>query len=140
MAADEALLAVLAQNGHYNADGVHRGARPDRCRDCRRPVLLGLDAERCALAATTDPHEIDAIGELLAIRIGLVTYNLTRGFSKKGNRQWTLNARTLTDLQSPRRSAVVPAHRCGIAIPTATVTFHSPTPKPALSESETIPF
>jgi hypothetical protein len=131
---DERLLAVLAQNGHYDADGVHRGARPDTCRDCRRPVLVGLDAERCAYAATTDPYEIDEIGELLAVRIGLRTYNLNLGFSKKGKRQWTLDARTLTDLQTPRRTAVVAAHRCGLAIPAAKATFLSPTPRPVSSD------
>lgn len=137
---DERLLAVLAQSGHLDPDGVHRAARPDTCPDCRRPVLTGLDAERCATVAHADPHEIDAMGEFLARRIGLMTYNLSRGFSKKGKRQWTLDSRMICMIEAPRRTAVVAAHRCGIAIPPAKVTFLSARPRPARSGSDGPPF
>ena len=137
---DERLLAVLAQSGHLDPDGVHRAARPDICPDCRRPVLVGLDAERCATVARTDPHEIDVMGEFLATRLGLMTYNLSRGFSKKGKQQWVLDTRMICQIEAPRRTAVVAAHRCGIAIPPATVTFLSPRPRRARSGSDAAPF
>lgn len=135
MNVDERLLAVLAATGHYDADGVHRGARPGVCRDCRRPVLLGLDADRCACVAVVDPHEIDPVGEILAVRIGLMTYNLTHSYSAKGKRRWILDTRMVCMIEAPRRSAVVAAHRCGLAIPAAKAIFHSPPPKPAHSLS-----
>lgn len=140
MSAEEALLAVLANVDLLDADGVHRGARADRCRDCRRPVLRGLDADRAALAAVVDPHEIDAMGELIAKRIGLMTYNLSPGYSSKGIRRWELSPRAACMIEAPRRTAVLVAHRCGLAIPPAAVTFLSPTPRPACSVSDAPPF
>lgn len=140
MSANEALLAVLAGVDLLDADGVHRGARADRCRDCRRPVLRGLDADRAALAAVVDPHEIDALGELIAKRIGLMTFNLSPGYSSKGTRRWELSARMVCMIEAPRRAAVVAEHRCGLAIPPAAVTFLSPTPRRVHSASDGPPF
>lgn len=140
MTADEQLLAILATNGHHNADGIGRAARIDRCPDCRAHILVGLDADRCALAARVDPHEIDPVGEYLALRIGIPTYNLHQSFSPKGTKRWELAHRTNNHIEAPRRTPVMAAHRCGIRIPKTRAPFPSPTLTPPTSTSPTPPF
>lgn len=127
MSTDERLIAVLAATGHYNADGVGRGARPDTCPDCGKRTLVGLDSDMCALPARVDPHEIDAIGEYVALRIGLPTYNLTLGYSTKGTKRWELNPRWISHIEAPRRCAVVATHRCGMQLPRSRSPFPMPT-------------
>lgn len=123
MTADEQLNTVLAGMDLLDPDGVGKGARPDRCPHCRAHILTGLDAERCALVARVDPHDIDTLGEYLAIRIGAPTYNLHETYSPKGRKRWELNHRTLAHIESPRRTPVLVAHRCGITIPAAKQPF-----------------
>lgn len=140
MTADEQLLHALAGMDLLNADGVSRAARLDHCPDCGQRTLTGLDADRCGLAAKTDPTEIDALGEYLAIRLGIPTYNLTPGYSGKGKRRWELSPRMLPHIEAPRRSAVVAAHRCGIRLPATTQPFPQPTTTPRSARSAVPPF
>lgn len=139
MSADHALLARLALTGHLNADGIGRGARLDTCRDCRRPILVGLDGDRCAVVARADTHEIDALGELLAVRIGTVTYSLAHAYNSEGKRRWILDPRMPAHIEAPRRTAVVAAHRCGMSIPPSPAPFYSP-PRRTAAVSEAPPF
>jgi hypothetical protein len=53
------------------------GRAPDGTR-CRELVLAGLDADRTALEAFTDPAPLSALGEALAVVEGRRTYSLRR--------------------------------------------------------------
>ena len=130
MSADEALLARLALTGQYDADGVHRGARVETCPGCRHHILVGLDGDRCAVVARADCHEIDHLGEFLALRLGLCTYSLAYGYNSEGKKRWILDPRMVCQIEARRRSAVVAAHRCGISIPPAKEPFLSGRPVP----------
>lgn len=140
MSADEALLARLALTGQLNSDGVNRGARVETCPGCRRRILVGLDGDRCAVVARTDCHEIDHLGEFLALRLGLCTYSLAIGYNAEGKRRWILDPRMVCQIEAPRRSAVVAAHRCGIQVPPAKEPFLSSLPRTAAASAETPPF
>lgn len=72
----EIVEAHLIRNGTISPDGITRRAQPRRCPDCRAPLLIGLDADRCALRADVDPRPITALGELLAQLEGRRTYAL----------------------------------------------------------------
>lgn len=126
------LRAHLANIGADNPDGVTRSARLGTCRDCGRRVIRGLDDDRCAMAATADPHEIDAAGEYLALRIGLATYSLRRTTSASGKAAWNIDPRTRWVIEGGKPGAVVAQHRCGIAIPPAAQSrlpaWHAPRP------------
>lgn len=62
----EVLEAHLIRTGVIAPDGITRRAQPRRCRDCRAPILIGLDADQCALRADVDPRPLSPLGELLA--------------------------------------------------------------------------
>jgi hypothetical protein len=66
----------LERCGLWNADRVSRRASSATCRQCHRVMLVGLDADRCALVATVDPAALSAQGEMLAHLLGLRTYSL----------------------------------------------------------------
>jgi Tfp pilus assembly protein PilW len=115
------LQAQLQDLGHLGADGITRAARMRGCSECGKPILVGLDDDRCAMVAHCDPHEIDAAGEKLAILNGLRTYDLSRGQSSSGS-AWQVSSRYSTAMAAladgaPQRYAIVAAHRCGVAIP-----------------------
>lgn len=55
-----------------------RAASAARCHDCRRPVVVGLDADKCAFTARVDPAPLTPRGEAQAILAGLLTYTATR--------------------------------------------------------------
>lgn len=57
--------------------GAMRKARASYCQSCRRPVMIGLDAEWCALARRCDPAPLSATGEALALLAGRRTFSLT---------------------------------------------------------------
>ena len=117
--ADPALLRHLAAIGALNPDGVGRAARLSRCDDCGRRVLTGLDDERAGMAVDVDLHDLDAVGEWVAIQIGVATFNLRPGYSNKGRRIVTLDARYRWDMAAPMKYAVLAQHRCGMEIPPA---------------------
>lgn len=101
--------------GADNPDGVTRAARIGSCRRCQADVIRGLDGDLAAWSATADVAEIDEYGEYLALLAHRMTYNLVRYSGR-----WELNGRGFSQLRHPRRSAVVPAHRCGARIPITT--------------------
>lgn len=66
----------LEQRGLWDTDGVGRGAKVQRCRKCREYVLVGLDADRCALPVACDPDPLSRLGEAAAVIAGRTTYSL----------------------------------------------------------------
>jgi hypothetical protein len=116
------LRAQLIDAGHIHPDGVTRIARYSTCPDCGRGVLRGLDDDRCAWVVTTDPHEIDAAGEMLAFAIGLRTFTLRKYMSGSGKSGWSLDPRYPAAIEAGMTQPVVAQHRCGISIPAAAVT------------------
>lgn len=118
--------AFLTDIGQWNTDGKSRLARLATCPGCRHPILAGLDADRAAMPATCDPHEIDANGELLALALNIPTYRLAVAFSATGKRGWNLDRRTKFDIECPQDTAIVAAHRCGLAIPPAPHSYLPP--------------
>lgn len=53
-----------------------RGARSGVCLKCRRPVLRGLDHDKCAMTAEVDAYPISALGEAVALLRGATTFDL----------------------------------------------------------------
>lgn len=134
------LTRHLADIGYANPDGIGRAARLQRCEHCGAQVLRGLDGDRAAAVATTDPHEIDAVGEYVAKRIGLMTYSLRRGFGKNGE-ICTLSPRFIWDLRAPRKHPVLAEHRCGMQIPPSREpSLWRQSPKPQHHDDSEIPF
>lgn len=112
------LITHLIQTGAHNPDGVSRLLRLRGCADCGAAVLEGLDDDRCALAVTTDTHDIDTNGECLALALGLYTYTIKRS-ANSTRTGWSLNPRYPTTIAAGVRGSVVAQHRCGIAVPPA---------------------
>lgn len=102
---------VLAQI-RAEARAGSRAAHWTRCRRCAAVVLRGLDADRCALTAHTDPEPIDEIGELAAILTGRATYDRWQT-----NDRIELNRRNQSNIAGERRVDVVVEHVCGQRIP-----------------------
>lgn len=99
----------LEDRGLWDTDGVSRAARARRCRDCRRYVLTGLDADRCALPVAVDPDPLSVLGEATAILAGKTTFAL-RFLSGR----LELDHRGHFELRSPpRRLDVLAGHACG---------------------------
>lgn len=111
----------LIEAGHIHPDGYTRIARYGRCTTCTRPVLRGLDDDRCAWAVTTDTHEIDPPGECLAFALGLRTFTLRPYMSGAGKSGWSLDPRYPAAIEAGMNTAVVAQHKCGISIPPAVV-------------------
>lgn len=89
-----------------------RTVRRGRCGRCRRAVLRGLDedAPRTAWAVTVDVKPVSELGEYLAWRVGLRTFELI------GDR---LYARYAGRIRQPRQFRVLASHCCGIVWPEA---------------------
>lgn len=103
-----------------NPDGATRGARLERCDDCGTRTLRGLDADACAVTAICTPILLDHLGEYLALAHGLRTYSLARRFSASGRPRWEIDPRTQWHIEKyDRRYPIIPAHRCGVALPAA---------------------
>lgn len=109
------LVAHLEDTGALTG----RAARHTRCTSCRRPVLSGIDGDRCGALAICDPTEIDANGELVAFALGLRTYTLTRARTSAGRAVWNLDPRHPWAIAAGITRPVVAQHRCGVAIPPA---------------------
>lgn len=54
-----------------------RRTRQDTCRHCGRPILVGLDADMCALIVHVDPHPISPVLEYIHLLAGGHSYDLT---------------------------------------------------------------
>lgn len=88
-----------------------RNARPRRHR-CGAIVLVGLDADLCALTATVDPVPIDAAGELAATLTGRWTY-----LAERSGHRVQLVRRDRWNMRTPAGVATVLAeHRCGLVL------------------------
>lgn len=93
-------------------NGTTRRARATTCPSCAAKILDGLDADICAMVATTDPTPLTALGEVLALLDGRCTYTLLRDAG-----------RLVLDSRPDYRIAAMPAgtgtfdvlpeHRCG---------------------------
>lgn len=94
-----------------------RSARAGVCGWCKREVLRGMDANRCAGMAVVDAHEVDEMGEVLALLRGLTTFDLVA----MGGR-WELNYRATAHIRRPRVYAVLAEHDCTYEHPASTVT------------------
>lgn len=83
----------LIDTGHLTETGTSRRARP-KTHHCGALILTGLDDDRCAGEATTDPLPLTPLGEALAHLEGRTTYQLTRrGRLELDQRnQWAITA------------------------------------------------
>lgn len=92
-----------------------RFCRAMRCPDCRRPVISGLDGDRCAFMIKAEPVPLSPLGEALARLGGLQTVRLTRA----GGR-FLITARDpwhITDRQPLGLGDVLAEHVCGQETP-----------------------
>lgn len=102
----------LINTGAMTERGSTRGARARYCTGCNAVVLIGHDADHCALDVTVDPDPLGVVGEVVAQGQGRRTFALV----KAGGRL-ELNYRdggriTHTPAGSPRLD-VLAEHRCG---------------------------
>ncbi|WP_277101856.1 hypothetical protein [Cutibacterium granulosum] len=114
---------------------------PRRCTDCKRIVLVGVDADRCAVIACIDWTPLDAATEATALLAGRPTYELRSG------QPWTLTRRWSRLIAKHHPGGrdwrghwdVVPAHVCNAPpLPSIASTLMTPpTPTPT---DDTCPF
>jgi hypothetical protein len=121
--------------GADNPDGVSRRARLTHCRTCRRTLVVGLDADPCGIAATADAQEIDAVGEYLALTLGLRTFTLTRTAGT-----WQLEYRDQFAVAGEKKHPILAAHTCTIRLPPAVESLFPPAPPPTPAYSADPPF
>jgi hypothetical protein len=73
----------LEAAGHL-IDGAMAGAKPAVCRRCHEVALRGLTPEPLRTVAFVDPRPLSTLGEFLAIRAGLLTYDLSKRAGRLG--------------------------------------------------------
>ena len=136
------LLDHLIRAGHVTETGATRRARIRTCPSCHEPILIGLDADSCAIEAHVDPTPLTALGEALAVVEGRWTWALRR----EGTR-YVLDPRDHHDIAwapaaTVARTDVLRAHRCHTDPATGALT--APTSfaeaAPALPADATPPF
>ena len=66
----------LEETGAAGPDRVGRAAKATVCRQCKRPIITGLDNDMCASVANADPTPVSPLGEALALIGGRRTYTL----------------------------------------------------------------
>lgn len=118
------LVSMLSAKGLYNEDGISRAAKLGKCPDCRAAVMHGLDGDRAAAAVMTTPYEIDRVGEVIAILLGLHTFTLTQTAGPK-RMVWNIDPRNPWAIAAGQRTPLVAEHRCGALIPPAVQPFRS---------------
>lgn len=91
-----------------------RAATIHACGKCNAPILVGLDADICALLVRVDPTPLDEIGEAMALLDNRATYDFAKGQGRK-----ELWPRDLYQIRAPRRHPVFPEHKCGQPLPAA---------------------
>jgi hypothetical protein len=113
------------------SESIRRKAHLARHR-CGRTVLVGLDANRCAMTATASVYPLSNFGEVEALRAGRWTYELSMGALDRRDR-WTIAGRPASD------TTVVASHDCDVPVPAAWV---RPINRPAAptKEDTTCPF
>ena len=89
-----------------------RGAVAQYCRQCRAPILIGLDQDQAAIQVTVTATPLTALGEALHQLAGTPTYTLTR-HGRHGIKLTRRRADNITQQPagSPRID-VLPAHQC----------------------------
>lgn len=78
------------------------------CHRCRSPILVGLDADMCAITVRADPTPLTQLGEAIAVLQGRTTYDLV---SYDGRKE--LNPRNAHHIKSERRYTILADHHCG---------------------------
>lgn len=58
--------------------GTSRKVHAELCAKCGRPILVGLDDDRCAMTARVNPWPLNALGEASALLADRATYELRR--------------------------------------------------------------
>lgn len=106
------LLDHLIRAGHVTETGATRKAKIRRCQKCRAHVLVGLDADMCALEVEADPTPLSALGEALALVEGRRTLALYRDRGR-----FVLDPRRTEDITgdpagSNSREDALREHRC----------------------------
>lgn len=109
---DTKIQKILEARGQWNADGISRKAAARLCPLCRRPMMVGLDADTAAFTAKCSPEPLNATGELLALMAGLRTYSI----SWLGN-AYVIDFRDVDRIKwsppgSNSRDDVLAEHRC----------------------------
>lgn len=94
--------------------GGERSARAGVCGWCKREVLRGMDADRCAAMAVVDAYEIDELGEVIALLRGMTTFDLVLMGGK-----FELYYRGVTHIRRPRTYPVLAEHDCAYVHPAA---------------------
>lgn len=89
-----------------------RGATAQYCRQCRAPILIGLDQDQAAIQVTVTATPLTPLGEALHQLAGTPTYTLTR-HGRRGIKLTRRRADNITQQPagSPRID-VLPAHQC----------------------------
>jgi hypothetical protein len=82
------------------------------CRECRRPVVVGLDADRCALEVRCEPVALTPNGARAAWVNGRSCYTLT--FGDPPRLDWRG-----PNYGPPAFGVIVASHVCGEPIPPA---------------------
>jgi len=72
----EHVRAHLIATGVLTTEGLGRRAGLRQCARCAAPVLVGLDASRCALLVVLDLAALDRWGEAMALLAGRPTFEL----------------------------------------------------------------
>jgi hypothetical protein len=73
------------------AGEAFRSASLTRCRDCKAPILYGLDADMCALSVRADPTPLTPLGEALALIDGRATYSLVTADGRRNSSTYATN-------------------------------------------------
>lgn len=120
-------------DGGRTPTGATRKASLRTCR-CHQPILVGLDADRCALAAACDPYPLTPAGEVWALRDGRWTYLLAGGQLQPRDR-WNIPGHPPDDA-----TRVLAEHRCGHPIPDERRAPPPPAPPRPAPATEGMPF
>ena len=118
-----------------------RGVTPRKCTDCKRIILVGVDADRCAVIACIDWTPLDAATEATALLAGRPTYELRSGQPWTLTRRWSRLIATHHPGGRDWRGHwdVVPAHVCS-APPLPSITSALMTPPTPTPTDDTCPF
>lgn len=79
------------------------GIRATWCPSCKAPIIVGLDADQCAVLARADALPINAAGETVAVLAGRATYEI-----KPRANSFVIRRRNANSIR--RRPAGKPAH------------------------------
>lgn len=115
---DPWLRRHLANTGVMTEEGITRKARPRRCRRCNAVIIVGLDADQCAVQVHADPTPLNAAGELLALAEGRRTLSLlVTGGGRVLEPRRPEDIRRLPPQAPGVREDVLREHRCGTPPP-----------------------